>query len=298
MYGRYQGPREPTMGQPMQFDSNLDYDEGYYLETIPEVDSVYTRSRPQSTAAALPELPLYASAGHMPIPSLTFRSRVVPRMNDNDPIYRQSISSVYSQPSPTQPTHEHHGITAKSPDAPPDVSPMSTPRSSVNFAASDTSLVSPIESSFNLPRRSPKPEQHPKSHIPRPTSVLRPVQQTDPLRKSGEETKWDNYSGEPTTEDSGKAAQVRPGAQQPLEMQYPQLKERTKQILAGLRDRGAAPQKTTWGRVPPPVAADPLDYPLCRRNHGREEVGGRQSWRLSRTQPPPESGLSNIHNGT
>jgi hypothetical protein len=152
---------------------------------------------------------------------------------------------------------------------------MSTPRSSVNFAASDTSLVSPIETTFNLPpQRTPQPDHQPPSAIPRPTNLPRPTHQTPSQTKPNrDQTKWDDYSGEPTTADTGKPASVRPGAQQPLEMQYPQLKERTKQILAGLRDRGGASQKSTWGKAPPPVAADPLDHPPAPKEPWRGASG-------------------------
>ncbi len=197
-------------------------------------------------------------------------------MRDNDPIYRQSLSSVYSQDSPTLPPDNFGEPIAKSPGG-SDVSPMSTPRSSVNFEASDTSLVSPIESSFNLRARPAQPEQQSKSPVPRPTALPRPAHQAHARKKSKGETKWDDYSGEPTTADTGKSPQTRPGVQQPLEMQYPQLKERTKQILAGLRDRTQPQQKTAWGRAPPPVAADPLDNPPAPKEpwkgaSGREAI--------------------------
>ena len=189
-------------------------------------------------------------------------------MRDNDPIYRQSVSSEYSQPSPTLPPEPD----ARSPGG-PDVSPMSSPRSSINFAASDTSLISPVESTFNVTPRNSQTDQQTRSQVPRPAALPRRAGQTPVLKKTKADTKWDDYSGEPTTEDSGKAPQARPGAQQPLEMQYPQLKERTKQILAGLRDRGQTQQKSTWGRAPPPVAADPLDNPPAPKEPWRGASG-------------------------
>ena len=154
---------------------------------------------------------------------------------------------------------------------------MSTPRSSINFAASDTSLVSPIEATFGTHSRVTVPDSQPKSQLPRPSGVPRPVQPVSHQNKDKVETKWDTYSGEPTNAESGKPAQTRPGATQPVEMQYPQLKERTKQILAGLRDRGQGQSKAAWGRAPPPVAADPLDQPPVQRQpwkgaSGRETI--------------------------
>ena len=53
---------------------------------------------------------------------------------------------------------------------------------------------------------------------------------------------------------------MRPGVA-PVEEQYPQLKERTKQILAGLRERDPA-KKHGFGKMPPPV--DNLDLPAYR----------------------------------
>ena len=185
-------------------------------------------------------------------------------MNENDPGYRNStVSSMYSQPSPTMPQDMDMRAIPKSAPGPGDVSPLSTPRSSFDFAASDTSLVSPIEKTMPVPARVPLPETGKKSHIPRPAPAsMIASPQTDTVspatRAKKQDTKWDKYSGEPTTADHGKSASVKPG--QPLEMQYPQLKERTKQILAGLRDRDSAKQ-SPWGRQPPPVSADPLDHP-------------------------------------
>ena len=193
-------------------------------------------------------------------------------MRDNDPIYRQSISSEYSQDSPTLPVNEFAGADASSPGA-AEVSPMSTPRSSINFEASDTSLVSPIESTFHLPARNLQAEQQSSSPVPRPTALPQLARFTHARKRSKGETKWDYFSGEPTTADSGKPPQSRPGTQQPLEMQYPQLKERTKQILAGLRDRTQPQQKTAWGRAPPPVAADPLDNPPAPKEPWRGASG-------------------------
>ena len=90
-----------------------------------------------------------------------------------------------------------------------------------------------------------------------------PTGETPPsARPKKENTKWDKYTGEQTTAETGVHAQApKPGT---VEMQFPQLKERTKQILAGLRERETA-KKTPWGKAPPPVAADPLDNPPAQR---------------------------------
>ena len=114
---------------------------------------------------------------------------------------------------------------------------------------------------------------HPfRSQLPRPVPLeTRNTQtaRTDPsYRKPSpaastekkQETRWDDFSGEPTESEAGKPASARPGIA-PLEVQYPQLKERTKQILAGLRERDPA-KRPGWGKVPPPV--DNLDHPAYR----------------------------------
>ena len=90
-----------------------------------------------------------------------------------------------------------------------------------------------------------------------------PTAETPPsARDKKQNTRWNKYTGEQTTEDTGLPSQApKPGPQQLLEMQFPQLKERTKQILAGLREKDMA-KKTPWGKAPPPVAADPLDNPI------------------------------------
>ena len=150
-----------------------------------------------------------------------------------------------------------------------DISPISTPRSSINFAASDTSLVSPIESTFTLPPRPPIPESQPRSQIPQPvTSTNKQPEESNPppsVRAKKENTKWNKYTGEQTTADTGLASQApKPGSASQVEMQFPQLKERTKQILANLREKEGV-KKTPWGKPPPPVAADPLDAPPVQK---------------------------------
>lgn len=137
-----------------------------------------------------------------------------------------------------------------------DISPL-TPRNSTRQRSVDDQPISPIETSAptHFQARAPLPEtSNFTNQIPR--KVHKPKDVSKP------ETRWDDFSGEPTTDDRGKAASVRPGTQ-PVESNYPHLKERTKQILAGLREREAA-KKQQWGRPPPPVAANPLDDPPQR----------------------------------
>lgn len=130
-----------------------------------------------------------------------------------------------------------------------DISPA-TPHSQHHI---DDLPISPIDASAPVQARTPLPERVQQSQIPR--RIPQPTGETAPI-------KWDEHSGEPTNDERGKPSSVRPGTQ-PVEMQYPHLKERTKQILAGIRQREAAKTKQ-WGRIPPPVAPDPLDHPLQR----------------------------------
>ncbi|EXJ67452.1 uncharacterized protein A1O5_09465 [Cladophialophora psammophila CBS 110553] len=232
----YQAYPEPTMDER-------------YLETIPEVESLYSR-RSSVAVTALPELPF----------------RPVPPMAERESVYsidQDSVSpniSDFNPPQPsTQPRHHHDASQAS-------VSPLSS-QTSFHPNGSDASLVSPIEPSFPTPTQ---PDKSLKSQIPRKLPV--PVSQNTPeegikkrwnLRKEGnEETRWDEYSGEPSQ--AGKPSSVRPGATpSSLEGPYPQLKERTRQILAGLKDREAV-KKSTWAKSPLPDPADPLDNPIQR----------------------------------
>ena len=143
------------------------------------------------------------------------------------------------------------------------VSPMSS-QTSFHPSGSDASLVSPIDSSFPTPTQ---PDKNHKSQIPRKLLQKSPedaIKKRWNLRKeANEETRWDEYSGEPSQ--AGKPPSARPGVVPAAdsEQQYPHLKERTRQILAGLKDREAV-KKSGWGKIPPPVAADPLDDPPQR----------------------------------
>ncbi len=147
------------------------------------------------------------------------RSRAVPPLNEVHPAFRDShVSSLYSQPSPTLPQDDVRDLTPRSTPDRADISPVSTPRSSINFAASDTSLVSPIESTFSIPPRPPQPEQQKVSHIPRLVSHETqdmPNFGTSPsARDKKQDTKWNKYTGEQTTAETGLPSQaLRPGTQ-------------------------------------------------------------------------------------
>lgn len=178
--------------------------------------------------------------------------------------------SVYSNdpPSPIASTLYSHQPPTQSEPTPmgqETISPIST-RDSFHRNGSEGSLVSPVEASVPP---APQPDQAFKSHIPRrpPGSAAEKSPEEDvPKRwslreRKTEETRWDEYSGEPN--EAGKPPSARPGASPALEQQYPQLKERTLQILAGLKAREAV-KKSSWGKAPPPVEPDSLDNPTQR----------------------------------
>jgi hypothetical protein len=106
----------------------------------------------------------------------------------------------------------------------------------------------------------PKQHSEPRSQLPVPRRLI-PETGVGPNEKK-KDTKWDDYSGEPTTSENGKEAAVKPGTQS-VEMQYPDLKAKTRQILAGLRERNTANQQVAR-KVPPPAQTDPLDDPPQR----------------------------------
>ena len=203
------------------------------------------------------------------------KSRIPSSVYSTDAAQRDSriASSLYSQPSPTlPPDNVRTSFPQRKGSVGGEISPVSTPRSTNFPVGSDTSTVSPIETSFPVSARSPLPEQGFKSHIPRP--VPTGLSRTPPdTREKKEDTKWDEYSGEPTAAQTGKRGSIRLSKDQ-LEMQFPQLKERTKQILAGLRDSDS--KKPAWGR-PPPAVEDSLDAPMIQQRPPWKGASGREA---------------------
>ena len=182
-------------------------------------------------------------------------------------------SSVYSQPSPhipQEPSNEATPIAEEPQNSALDihrrassvysaVSPLHTPRVSGDLGYHDDHNVSPIEPVPPMPQL-PKRYSQSRSQIP----VSRKAVPDDGVNTNGKktDTRWDDYSGEPTTNQKGKESVVKPG-KQPLEKQYPDLKEKTRQILAGLRERGNVNQQDAE-KVPPATQPDPLDNPPQR----------------------------------
>ena len=178
-------------------------------------------------------------------------------MNQRDSIYSTTsdiVSPVDEKPT-NAPRHMHEPSQTS-------VSPLSS-QTTFHGNDSDSSVVSQIDLSLSTPTN---PDKTFRSQIPRKPHQKSPddnIKKRWNLRKEGnEETRWDEYSGEPNQ--TGKPSSARPGVVPAADPQpYPQLKERTRQILAGLKDREAV-KKSGWGKVPPPVAADPLDDPPQR----------------------------------
>ncbi|KAL2419233.1 hypothetical protein ABEF95_004476 [Exophiala dermatitidis] len=240
---------EPVLGYHAYPEQTMDE---RYLETIPEVESLY--SRRSSVATNLPELPF----------------RAVPPMTDEDYDYAHqppsSTNTTFYTHQPSSVSLHARSGSGSGQQQQPNVSPISTPGSFHAHNGSDASLVSPIDSSF--PSSIPYSSQHEKparSQIPRRLPLKSPeeVPKKWTLQKPDGETRWDEYSGEPSQ--AGKPPSVRPGALPPVERQYPQLKERTRQILAGLKEREAV-KKTAWETASSPaVEPDPLDNPVQQR---------------------------------
>lgn len=178
-----------------------------------------------------------------------------------------------------------------------------TLRSSSDNDPRSSPLVSPISPQFPVHNVQSRQDHHFRSQLPRRIPEAKDTQadkKAPSYRKppaitaeKKQETRWDDFSGEPTDSEAGKPAAARPGTL-PLEVQYPQLKERTKQILAGLRERG--PAKQAWGKVPPPVEINTLDHPAYREPwkgaSGRvalvEPVKNTPAARLKPLQIPPQ----------
>ncbi|KIW10361.1 hypothetical protein PV08_11323 [Exophiala spinifera] len=223
------------------------------LETIPEVESLYSQYSRRSSVAAtnLPDLPFRA------VPSINEYDPVQPR----DSAVTPTTSEPYTQDIPSQNPHR-----SRSPVDSDNVSPISA-LDSLHQNGSEGSLVSPVDSGFPVSTSASQPEATTKSKIPRKMPLSAPKNNNEipkrwALKKSeGEETRWDEYSGEPNQ--AGKPPSARPGSIPPTIQQYPQLKERTRQILAGIKERDAV-TKSGWGKVPPPVDPDPLDNPVQR----------------------------------
>lgn len=181
----------------------------------------------------------------------------------NDPV-SPIASQFYQQPA------ANRNINERPVSEPEAVSPISSRETLHVHTDSNTSLISPIEPNFPTTAQKPPTEPAKPSQIPKrlPLPIATNGSPGEPAvkkrwshkaTKSGE-TRWDAYSGEPTDGQKGQPSSYKSGVPQP-EQQFPQLKERTRQILAGLKEREAV-KKSNWRQAAP--AEDPLDNPVER----------------------------------
>jgi len=194
----------------------------------------------------------------------------------NTHILQEEEADEESQPLTRIPQEQTSNIRQRASSQYSTVSPLASPRNSGELGTSGSPDVSPVEPPPDVSNRFASDNTGHKSQLP----VLRKLsdgttanittfsnspgwRRTNPDKGEGPlaEMRWDDYSGEPTTSESGKKATVKPS--QTIETQYPDLKEKTKQILAGLRERDPAKRKLV-NREVTPTGQDPLDNPAHR----------------------------------
>lgn len=122
-----------------------------------------------------------------------------------------------------------------------------------HFVQADDKPISPIESIHQ--QTTTLPDRVVANHIPR-----KPAGGRSPELRT--QTNWIVRSGEPTASTEETTSTVRSGTQ-PVELQYPQLKERTRQLLADLRDRTTARQSSSSDS--PDVKSDHSNVSIPRK---------------------------------
>ncbi|KAL9615893.1 MAG: hypothetical protein Q9160_009179 [Pyrenula sp. 1 TL-2023] len=286
MWKKLNRSKEPSIGHPTMIETTVD--DGY-LESIPEVDKARSPTSPGSVVSpTLPNLPF------KPVDALA------PPKPPAKP-YPDRASSIYSQPSPglqnkfprdsVRQSAVRDSVRAPS-SVWSDVSPPDSPRPSYEpyqERSHEAYEVSPIEE--RSPPREPRlPASRLRSNLPimkSPTNDAsqkgRPGQQGTPAST----TRWDDYSGEPTTSEKGRPSSVKPGQ----ELSFggsgsgsgageDEKSQGRKTIFSGLRERDPAkrrqamqrirddamdvpPEREPWkgasgrGAIPPPVRNDP-----------------------------------------
>jgi hypothetical protein len=123
-------------------------------------------------------------------------------------------ASVYSQPSPGRDSNVHGNrvtITSRySDDVSPPVSPIEEPMQSYNKRSSFRD-VSPVDDTYSGFDHKPYPPQQ-RSHLPRPVAQAPQNDKTPRREPSNRITRWDDFTGELTDSNKGKAGQVKPGS--------------------------------------------------------------------------------------
>lgn len=137
-----------------------------------------------------------------------------------------------------------------------EVSGISPPDTPTHYEYSRSQSVSPFVSPIEGPSRPPdfggRQDAKEKSRLPVMKKTATP---SEPITRFGKSpgwrrtddasstiTRWDDYSGEPTNEDTGREASVKPG-QSPLQQQIAESRQKNKQLLNGLRERDPAKRK-------------------------------------------------------
>ncbi|PGH23379.1 hypothetical protein AJ80_02632 [Polytolypa hystricis UAMH7299] len=220
--------RDAVIGNPTLVETTLDTNT---LDSMPSVASPRRQDSGDYRAAGLPPLPsntMESSSHRLNPPSrpLVASSVYSERMSyaDNqatgrnqdaghyDSQYAQNYNSRYRDieypnadvSPPDSPVNAHTGYGRESPD----VSPIDdTPQTPVQLPRQDSRFATAIP----VPRKAAAPVKDPRNpnKYPSPPSKNRVTSFShDPSRN----TRWDDFSGEPTTSEKGKPAQTTPGS--------------------------------------------------------------------------------------
>ncbi|KAL9107526.1 MAG: hypothetical protein Q9227_007628 [Pyrenula ochraceoflavens] len=226
-------------------------DEGY-LESIPEIDKVQSPTSAGSAASpSLPTLPLAVDPLN--------RDTLAPAQKP----YADRASSIYSQPSPRENT-KFQRDSARDSVRPPssvwsDVSPPDSPRQSYDQPDRGSPNISPLEEkhTYQRPYAShdkfksslPVPRQAPPIDYPQSGKYAARLQRPRPTAPtSTRDTRWDDFSGEPTTSDKGRPSSVKPGQQEPFGQGGTEKVEK-KSLFSGLRERDPAKRRAAMQRI-------------------------------------------------
>ncbi|KAL2222806.1 hypothetical protein M432DRAFT_538797 [Thermoascus aurantiacus ATCC 26904] len=198
--------REPHIGNPTLIETTVDEKTLQTMKRVPgKRDDIAGGSKDSKNLPALPHKPLdpNASAGKPYAGSCVASSAYSPHDADQDNGYYKNQDLRYSDTYDSRSEH-------------PDISPPDSP---LHEALSKESPdVSPIDEEPNHPFKPVQKENGFNSHLP----VLRkptPGKTTDSSAPGGQsknlpsdqrssQMRWGDFSGEPATSDSGKAAQV------------------------------------------------------------------------------------------
>ncbi|KAF1813064.1 hypothetical protein P152DRAFT_473581 [Eremomyces bilateralis CBS 781.70] len=286
MWKRLRG-KETQISNPTLIDTTYD---GNTFDRLYNVSDLSPTS-PSNTVRPLPSN-LNADAIRTPQPRKLYTS-IAPLVDSHAQRASEAPSSVYSEDARDLPYQQkynnpRHGQTGYFHE---EISPPASPDLSPNLAYQRRS-VSPVDHS--TPDRQGLPSRSPQSQIPvmkRSPGGPGVDAGRDGRTASGSTTKWDTYSGEPTTSEKGRPGSFRPGdvidadSEVPSKLQHPAFSqhdtdERSKiqafsQRAARLTNRDQKksietqprkPWKGASGRqpiVPPPSdQIEPREHPI------------------------------------